>query len=83
MGSPLSPIIANMVMEEIEQTAFNTNLKKLLSSWIRCEDDTEIKSFHNYLNTITTSIKFIKALEKLGTITLFGCKSTTVESWIP
>ena len=26
MGSPLSPIIANMVMEEIEQTALNAYL---------------------------------------------------------
>ena len=38
MGSLLSPIIANMVMEEIEQTALNTYLKPP-SLWVRYVDD--------------------------------------------
>ena len=66
MGSLLSPIIANMVMEEIEQAALNTYLKPP-SLWVRYVDDvyaimenTEIESFHNHLNTIFTSIKFTK-----------------------
>ena len=37
-GSPLSPIIANMVMEEIEQTALNTYLNPP-SLWLRYVDD--------------------------------------------
>ena len=55
MGSPLSPIIANMVMEEIEQTALNTYLN-LPSLWLRYVDDvyaiiekTEVEPFHDYL----------------------------------
>ena len=38
MGSPLSPIIANMVTEEIEQTALNTYLKPPFL-WVRYVDD--------------------------------------------
>ena len=72
MGSPLSPMIANMVMEEIEQTALNTYLRAP-SLWVRYVHDvytimekTEVESFHNYLNTISTLIKFTKELEKSG-----------------
>ena len=72
MGSPLSPMIANMVMEEIEQTALNTYLNPP-SLWLRYVDDvyaimekTEVEPFHDYLNTISTSIKFTKELEKSG-----------------
>ena len=72
MGSSLSPIIANMVMEEIEQTALNTYLNPP-SLLLRYVDDvyaitekTEVEPFHGYLNTISTSIKLTKELEKLG-----------------
>ena len=70
MGSPLSPIIANMVMEEIKQTALNNYLNPP-SLWLRYVDDlyaimkkTKVEPFHDYLNTI--SIKFTKELEKSG-----------------
>ena len=72
MGFSLSPIIANMVMEEIEKTALNTYLKHP-SLWVRYVDGlyaiiekTEVESFHNHLNTIFTSIKYTKELEKSG-----------------
>ena len=72
MGSPLSPKIANRVMEEIEQTALNVYFKPP-SLWVLYVDDvyaimeqTEVESFHDYLNTISTSIKFTKELEKSG-----------------
>ena len=59
-------------MEEIEQTALNTYLNPP-SLWVRYVDDvyaivekTEIKLFHDYSNTISTSIKFTKELEKSG-----------------
>ena len=38
MGSPLSPLIANMVVEEIEQIALNTYIKSP-SLWVRYVDD--------------------------------------------
>ena len=72
MGSPLSPIIANVIMEEIEQTALSTYLNPP-SLWLRYVDNvyaimekTEVQPFHDYLNTISTSIKFTKELEKSG-----------------
>ena len=72
MDSSLSPIIANMVMDEIEQTALNTYLNPP-SLWLRYVDDvhaimekTEVERFHDYLNTISTLIKFTKKLEKSG-----------------
>ena len=61
LGSSLSPIIANMVMEEIEQTALNTYLKPP-SLWLRYVDGvyatmekTEVESFLNHLSTESTS----------------------------
>ena len=64
--------IANLAMEEIEQTALNTYLNPP-SFLVRYVDDvyaimekTEVESFHDYLNTISNSIKFSKELEKLG-----------------
>ena len=43
------------------------------SLWVRCVDDgyvimekTEVDPFYDYLNTISTSIKFTKELEKSG-----------------
>ena len=72
MGSLLSPIITNMVMEEIEQIALNTYLNPP-SLWVRCVDDvyaiiekTEVEPFHDYFNTISTSIKFTKEFVKSG-----------------
>ena len=76
MDSFLSPVIANMVVEEIEQTALNTYLKPR-SLWVHYVDDvyvimekTELELFHDYLNTISTSIKFTKNLEKSGQLAL-------------
>ena len=65
-------MIANIIMEEIEQTALNTYLNPP-SLWLRYVDGvyaimekTKIEPFHDYLNTICTSIKFTKELEKSG-----------------
>ena len=85
MGSPLSPIIANMVMEEIEQTALNTYLK-LPFFWSRYVDDvyaieekTEVEPFHDYLNTISTSIKFTKVFEKSGQLVFLDASVQQME----
>ena len=49
------------------------------SLWVRCVDDvyaiiekTEVDSFHEYLNTISTSIKFTTELEKSGQLAFLG-----------
>ena len=74
MGSPLSPIIANMVMEDLEQRAL-TIFPNPPSIWVRYVDavytimETEhIESFHQYLNTINSSIQFTKEIEASGSL---------------
>ena len=73
MGVHFSPITANIIMEETEQTALNTYIKSL-SLWVslRYADDVhaimqkiEVESFDDYLHTISRSVKFPKELEKL------------------
>ena len=64
MGSPISVIVANLVMESIE----NKMLKDFASPpriWLRYIDDTfvvfkktEVVSFHKFTNNIEDSIKF-------------------------
>ena len=64
MGSPISVIVANFVIESIE----NKMLKDFASPphiWLRYIDDTfvvlkktEVASFHKFINNIEDSIKF-------------------------
>ena len=66
MGSPLSPVIANIYMEGFEEEAINTADDKP-SLWVRYVDDTftiwphgpeKLKRFHNHLNSQNDSIQF-------------------------
>ena len=73
MGSPLSPIIANMVMEDLEQRAL-TIFPNPPSIWVRYVDDVyaimeteNIESFHQYLNTINSSNQFTE-IEASGSL---------------
>ena len=74
MGSPLSPVLACMVMEVIEQNAIETFFKPP-SIWVRYVNDVysvvetnQIALFRGHLNTISSSIKFTKELESEGTL---------------
>ena len=55
MGSPLSPAVANIFMESLEERALNTTTLKP-SMWIKYVDDTwphgdaELVRFHQHLN---------------------------------
>ena len=66
MGSPLSPILANIYMEFFEELAISMATKKP-SIWLLYVDDTfvtckhgedNLKSFLGHLNSIKTSIQF-------------------------
>ncbi|XP_071439841.1 uncharacterized protein [Hetaerina americana] len=74
MGSPLSPAIADIFMEDLEEKALaSCNLPP--KCWLRCVDDTfviwphgeeKLEEFHRELNNINSAIKFTKELEKDG-----------------
>ena len=74
MGSPLSPIIAYMVMEDIEQKALGS-FNNPPSLWLRYVDDVYVimktkyvDSFHEHINSISTSIQFTKEVESSGSL---------------
>ena len=66
MGSPLSPVIANIYMEGFEEEALDTAADQP-SMWLRYVDDTfvvwphgseKLKLFHSHLNSLRRSIQF-------------------------
>ena len=69
MGSPISPVIADLVMEEIEETAIAT-ASHPPKWWFRYVDDShaclrkdQVDEFHQHLNSINTNIQFTQELE--------------------
>ena len=74
MGSPISPIVANLYMEHFESRALDTAPTRP-SMWYRYVDDTMTKihdcavsSFSDHLNSINPNIQFTSEEEKNGRI---------------
>ena len=74
MGSPLSPVVANIYMEYFENLAIKSTTKKP-TIWLRYVDDTfviwrhgkeQLKGFLEHLNSIKDNIKFTMEEEKQG-----------------
>ncbi|XP_072400412.1 uncharacterized protein [Diabrotica undecimpunctata] len=71
MGSPLSPVIANLFMQDIEERAIRTAEYKP-KLWLRYVEDTfiiwthgvdKLTEFLEYINSIHPKIKFTMELE--------------------
>ncbi|XP_068707675.1 uncharacterized protein [Montipora foliosa] len=74
MGSPISPIVANLYMEHFESRALETAPTRP-AMWYRYVDDTMTKihegavsSFSDHLNSINPHIRFTSEEEKNGKI---------------
>ena len=64
MGSPVSVVVAEIVMQNIEERALRTYRQTILL-WLRYVDDTftavhkyEIDEFHDHLNELNADIQF-------------------------
>ena len=84
MGSPMSPVIANMYMEHLEETALCTaRLQPTL--WLRYVDDTfdiwphgdkELQHFHKHINQQHPNLQFIIEEEKDGKLAYLDVQVT-------
>ena len=82
MGSPVSVVVAEIVMQNIEERALAT-YKRALPLWLRYVDDTftavhkdEIDDFHEHLNGQNADIQFTKEIEENGKIPFLDCLVT-------
>ena len=73
MGSPVSIVVAEIVMQNIEKQALAT-YSETLPLWLRYVDDTitavhenKIDEFHEHLNEQNANIQFTKDIEENGT----------------
>jgi len=74
MSSPVSPILANLVMEDIENKAM-TEFHYPPEVWKRYVDDTFVvikreylQQFFNFINSIEPSVQFTQEIEKDGVL---------------
>ena len=88
MGSPVSPVVANLCMEEIEESAIS-NSSVPPKIWKRHVDDSfciigkdNVSAFHDTLNSIDTNISFTIETECNGKIsfldTLVSCRNGVI-----
>ena len=82
MGSPVSVVVAEIVMQNIEEQALAT-YSKTLPLWLRYVDDTitavhenKIDEFHEHLNKQNSNIQFTKKIEENGKIPFLDCLVT-------
>ena len=82
MGSPVSVVVAQKVMQNIEEQALAT-YSETLPLWLRYVDDTitavhknKVDEFHEHLNKQNTSIQFTKEIEENSKIPFLDCLVT-------
>ena len=86
MGSPVSVVVAEIVMQNIEERAL-AFYKRMLPLWLRYVDGTfttvqkdEIDDFHEHLNRQNADIQFTKEIEENGKIPFLDCLVTRVNN---
>ena len=79
MGSPVSVVVAKIVMQHVEERALAT-CRQTIPLWLRYVDDTftavhkdEIDDFHDHLNEQNADIQFTKEIEKNGKLPFLDC----------
>ena len=79
MGSPVSVVVAEIVMQSIEERALAT-YQRTLPFWFRYVDEAitalqqdDIERFHNHINEQNCDIQFTKEIEENGTISFLDC----------
>ena len=82
MGSPVSAILANLVMEYVEEKALLSALNPP-KWWFRYIDDSHVcvkrehvDEFHSHLHSINANIKFTMEIESEGSIAFLDTKTT-------
>ena len=79
MESPVSVVVAEIVMQNIEERALAT-CRQTIPLWLRYVDDTftavhkdEIDAFHNHLNEQNADIQFTREIEEDGKLSFLDC----------
>ena len=79
MGSSVSVVVAEIVMQNIEESALST-CRQTIPLWLRYVDDTftavrhdEIDAFHHHLNEQNTDIQFTREVEENGKLPFLDC----------
>ena len=82
MGSPVSVVVAEIDMQNIEEQALAT-YSETLHLWLRYIEDAitavhenKIDEFHKHLNKQNNSIQFIKGIKESGKIPFLDCLVT-------
>ena len=82
MGSPVSVVVAEIIMQNIEEQALATYMQTV-PLWLRNVDDTftaihkdGISDFHEHLNRQNVDILFTKEIEENGKIPFLDCLVT-------
>ena len=80
MGSPVSVVVAEIVMQHVEERALATCRQTPIPLWLCCVDNTfiaihkdEIDDFHEHLNEQNTDIQFINEIEENGKLPFLDC----------
>ena len=79
MGSPVSVVVAEIVMQNIEESALST-CRQTIPLWLRYVDDTftavwhdVIDAFHHHLNEQNTDIQFNREFKENGELPFLDC----------